>query len=69
MTHRSKREVIAHYRKEYRSAGKKQKTQLLETITEVTGYSRKYAIELLKRPEPPPKRITRRRASRYGHLV
>ena len=42
---------------------------MLETITEVTGYSRKYAIGLLKRPEPPPKRITRHRDSRYGHLV
>ncbi len=69
MTHTSKREVITHYRKEYRSASKKHKTQLLKTIIEVTGYSRKYAIGMLRYPDPPAKRITRHRESRYAHLV
>jgi hypothetical protein len=53
----------------YRRAGKREKGRILDEFTAATGYNRKYALGLLKRPprEPgqPPRR-TRARPKVYG---
>ncbi|MFZ2446499.1 MAG: ISNCY family transposase [Syntrophobacteraceae bacterium] len=68
MTHQTKAEIIKHYRKSYEKAGKAEKTRILNTIIESTGYSRKHAITLLTAPARPKKKPTRTRPSRYAHL-
>lgn len=68
MTHQTKREIIRHFRKAYLRAGKAEKTRILNTIIESTGYSRKHAIALLTGPAKQKNRPKRVRASRYGHL-
>jgi len=59
----SRREVIVKSADEYRMASKKDKGQILDRITEITGYNRDYASHLLtlfgKRIYLEPKRGTR----------
>lgn len=68
MTQQAKDEIIRHFRKTYKKAGKAEKTRILNTIIESTGYSRKHAIALLASPDRTRKKITRTRPSRYAHL-
>jgi hypothetical protein len=68
MTHQTKSEIIRHFRKAYLRAGKAEKTRILNTVIESTGYSRKHAIALLTNPAKPKNKPKRIRASRYGHL-
>lgn len=68
MTHQTKTEIIRHFRKSYRQAGKAEKTRILNTVIESTGYSRKHAIALLTSPAGAKRKHTRVRPSRYGHL-
>ena len=68
MTHQTKAEIIEHYRKSYGKAGKAEKTRILNTIVESTGYSRKHAITLISGPIRPKKKTTRTRPSHYAHL-
>lgn len=68
MTHQTKAELIKHYRKQYRRAKKKEKSQILSVIIESTGYSRKHIISLLNHPSEPKKTISRPRSSRYAYL-
>lgn len=47
--------------------GKAEKDQILDQVCEVTGYTRKYALTLLKDPpDVPPVKRTRRRSPSYG---
>jgi len=48
MTHQTKTEIIRHFHKAYERAGKAEKTRILATTIESTGYSRKHAIVLLR---------------------
>jgi hypothetical protein len=67
MNYQAKLEVVRRFRKAYDLASKREKTRMLDTIVETTGYSRKHAIALLN--DPPQRKKTRRvRASRYAHL-
>jgi|WetSurMetagenome_2_1015567.scaffolds.fasta_scaffold179231_1 hypothetical protein len=68
MTYQTKGELIKHYRKQYKGATKKAKSQILAIILEATGYSRKHAIALLNHPSSPSKAVKRPRCSRYAHL-
>jgi hypothetical protein len=68
MTHQSRAELIKHYRKQYRRASKKHKSQILGFIVEATDYSRKHAIALLNHQPVPREVVTRPRTSRYAHL-
>lgn len=68
MNRQAKAEIIRHYRKPYQNAQKREKTRILNTIAEATGYSRKHAIALLTRPHAPPKKRITVRPSRYRHL-
>ena len=69
MTQLSKAEVIEAYRLRYLRSEKHERMRILDIITEATGYSRKHAIRLLNHPKEIRKIISRRRSSRYAHLV
>lgn len=68
MTHQTKAEIIRHFRKAYLRASKAEKTRILNTIIESTGYSRKHAIALLAGAPKPRSKSRRARPSRYNHL-
>ena len=68
MTPQAKAEVLRHYRKLYQKAEKRERTRILDTITEATGYSRKHAIALLNHPTPSAKPAKRAKASRYARI-
>jgi len=63
MVNTSKKEYIEVMRRRYAGAGRPYKKKLLDEISEVCGYHRKYAIELLnkkpskRRRHPGPRRI------------
>lgn len=68
MDQHSKSELIAGYRKRYKKASKKEKSRIISSIIEATGYCRKYVIQALNAQARIPKKITRSRPSRYAHL-
>ena len=68
MTHQTKAELIGHYRKQYKRAGKKEKTDILNIVVEATGYARKHAIALLNSPTGPARVVRRPRTAPYAHL-
>ncbi|HEY9684031.1 MAG TPA: DDE-type integrase/transposase/recombinase [Oculatellaceae cyanobacterium] len=65
----TKRELLQRIRREYRTADKRGKTRLLNSLIDSTGYNRKYAIGLLKLP--PREKLSRRRTRhrKYGEEV
>lgn len=66
----SKRELALVLGPRYRAATRSDKSRILNEFVAVTGYERKYAIQILNHPvEPPPRRPTRRRPRRYDGLV
>lgn len=68
MTRQAKSELIKHYRRRYERARKREKTEILDTLTEATAYSRKHAIALLNDPGRPGKPAKRAKPSRYAHI-
>jgi hypothetical protein len=68
MTPQAKAEVLRHYRKLYRKAKKRERTRILNTVTEATGYSRKHATALLNHPRPSSEPTRRARPSRYARI-
>lgn len=68
MDQHSKSQLIASYRKRYKRASKKEKSQIINAICDAAGYCRKYVIQTLNTHVRAPRRITRARPSRYGHL-
>jgi hypothetical protein len=69
MDQHSKAELIKTYRKQYRRARKSEKTRIINAIIEATSYSRKHTIHALNHDIDVPKRITRKRSSRYEPIV
>lgn len=65
MLQQAKAEIIKHYLAQYERATKREKSRIIDIIVEQTGYTRKHAIHVLNDDLVVPKRITRRRASRY----
>jgi hypothetical protein len=64
----ARREYLARMRERYETADKAAKSRLLDEVCEVTGYHRKAAIRLLRRPAR--RRVRRRgRPVRYGPTV
>src|SRR5690606_9932920 len=59
------------YRNRYKKLDKKGRSELLDEFCSNTGYHRKYAISLLRRPEdsPEPGSVRRRRSVTYGPAV
>ena len=64
MTQGSIRDYAAAIRKRYTAASKRAKTELLNEFCAVTGYHRKAAVRLLRRPKGVGNRCGRR--PRYG---
>ena len=65
MTQQTKADLIQDHRKRYKRATKKEKGQILEALTQLTGYTRKHIIHALNQDVGIPKKITRERISRY----
>ena len=65
----ARRALLGSLAPRYRQASPAQKTLLLDSFVEWTGYSRKYAIELLNHAERGEQTIQRHRSSRYGQAV
>src|SRR3954470_24130288 len=69
MSFRARRELLSQVGPRYAEARHGQKSAILDEFLASTGYARKYAIRLLRRPLPPPGPIRRPRAPRYGPAV
>jgi hypothetical protein len=64
----SRHDLVRALAPRYAHAGKGEKGQVLDQVCAVTGYTRKYALMLLKHPPPeaPPVKHRRRRSPSYG---
>jgi hypothetical protein len=69
LSYAARRETIERMGPTYRAASLAQKGLLLDTVVAVTGYARKYAIQLLNQAPEGKRTIRRRRSSRYGSGV
>jgi hypothetical protein len=65
----ARRALLRYLAPRYRQASPAQKTLLLDSFVEWTGYSRKYAIELLNHGEHGQQTIQRRRLPKYRPAV
>jgi hypothetical protein len=68
-TFQARRTLLRHLAPRYQQASPAQKTLLLDSFVEWTGYSRKYAIELLNHGEQSQQTIQRRRLPQYRPRV
>jgi|GEM_PF-653746 hypothetical protein len=68
MDQHSKSELIRSYRKRYERSLKREKSQIISQIVDATGYCRKHVIRALNKDIDVPKRIHRKKTSRYAHL-
>jgi hypothetical protein len=68
-TFQARRALLRHLAPRYQQASPAQKTLLLDSFVEWTGYSRKYAIELLNHGEHGQQTIQRRRLPQYRPSV
>ena len=68
-TFQVRRALLRHLAPRYRQASPAQKTLLLDSCVEWTGYTRKYAIALLNHGEQDQQRIQRRRLPQYRPAV
>jgi len=64
-TFQARRALLRHLAPRYQQASPAQKTLLLDSFVEWTGYTRKYAIELLNHGEHGQQTIERRRLPQY----
>src|SRR5262249_24299835 len=64
----SRHDLVRALAPRYGHVSKREKGQILDQVCEVTGYTRKYALTLLKQPPPdePPGKRTRRRSRGYA---
>src|ERR1700740_2142124 len=62
----ARREILARYQSEYRSADRKKKGQILDALCQATGWNRNYAVRALSRPVPERKKVSRHRKRVYG---
>ena len=65
----ARRALLRHLAPRYQQASPAQKTLLLDSFVEWTGYSRKYAIALLNHGEHGQQTIQRHRSPQYGPAV
>ena len=64
-----RRTLLRYLAPRYQQASPAQKTLLLDSFVEWTGYTRKYAIELLDHGEHGQQSIQRHRSPQYGQAV
>ena len=66
---KTRQAVARKLSKGYQKATKKEKGEILDKLVSLTGYHRKYAVEVLSRPPiKHRKAITRRKKSQYGQI-
>jgi len=68
MDQHSKSQLIKSYRTRYGRCSKREKSGIINGIVEATGYSRKHVIRAMNRELDIPKRIRRKKGSKYAHL-
>ena len=69
MSPQARREMLKAVRPRYRKASRQEKTRILDEFVAITGYHRKYAIQLLNHGAPASKRERRRRRRTYTVAV
>lgn len=69
MSHRSKHEYLAAIWGRYQRVGRRFKSKILDEFCAVCGYARKYALRLLNRPLPGPRRRAGPKARYRGDVV
>jgi len=70
MSFKSKREYIKEIRDRYKRSSRSQKSQLLQDVSDITGYHRKYVTTLFNKPPPDSaERIYAPRAKKYDQIV
>lgn len=72
MARRSKQEYLGVMWQRYQRAGRAERTALLDEVTRMCGYHRKYALGLLNRRQPPrprPRRVPRRRPTYSAEAI
>ena len=69
MSFQAKRELLAQTTGRYQAADSIQKSRILDEFVAATGYTRKYAIRVLRHPPPVAAAIKRPRAPQYGAAV
>src|SRR5258706_4100436 len=69
LSYRARREIVAQMAPHYREASLARKIMMLDSLVEMTGYARKYAIGLLNQETQGPLTIRRPRQPRYGSEV
>jgi hypothetical protein len=67
--HRARRTLIEQMAPRYRAASRAQKIRMLDAVVAVTGYARKYAIQLFNQAVEPKPRMQRPRLPHYGPEV
>ncbi len=65
MSPQARREVLKAVRSRYRKANREEKKRILDEFVAVTGYHRKYAIQLLNHGAPATTRQRRKRRRTY----
>lgn len=69
MVKKDKHAVVRAFSKQYKHAGKKEKSELLNKLVETTGYSRKHLMEILLNPPRLRKRKKRMQQSKYLEIL
>jgi hypothetical protein len=69
LSYQARHEVLMRFVPSYQQASPAKKSLLLDQFMEVTGYTRKHAIGLLKHPEKSKKAIRHHRVPSYGPEV
>jgi hypothetical protein len=72
MAQRSKQEYLGLMWQRYQRAGRAERTALLDEVTRMCGYHRKYAMGVLNRRQPPrprPRRVPRRRPTYSAEAI
>ena len=69
MTKKDIHAVVRAFSKQYRHAGKNEKSQLLNRLFKTTGYSRKHLMEILSNPPKARKRKKRIQKSQYVQII
>lgn len=69
MIKKDRHAVVRAFSKQYKHAGKKEKSELLNKLVETTGYSRKHLMEILLNPPKRKKRKKRIQQSKYLEIL
>ena len=69
LSYQSRRELVQQMAPRYQKASRAHKISMLDEFVAITGYARKYAIQLLNHPQEPKPRSQQTRLPHYGSEV